>query len=231
MKKVLSVLFILCAIFLLTLSSASANIITTYNDIYQNWPGQVTGDPSNPLYMPNDEYGVPKVNSLTVTTDDNGYLLEIAVNMKQWLLGDSLFINTDGTGTWDSWDYYVYGKNYKTGIFSSVASDYTYTYSTHGRIGHANGIATGLTSAIGLLSYDWTGRSIVNGHEVWDTMNYHDLIYTFDGTIQLEKGYIIGYTPECANDVILVPEPSQMLLLGMALIGLAGVGRRKFFRK
>jgi hypothetical protein len=230
MKKILVAFLFLGAFFLVTLTSAHANIITTYADNYANWPGQITGDINSPLYKPNDEYGVPEIKSLTLTTDDDGYLLGISLNMKHWELDDALFINT-GNSTWDSWDYYVYGTNYKTGKFSSVASDYTYSYATHGRTGHANGIATGLTPAIGLISYNWTGRTIVNGHEVWDVNGYHDLIYTFDGTIQLEKGFTIGYSPECANDVFLVPEPSQMLLLGMALVGLAGVGRRKFFKK
>ena len=46
-------------------------------------------------------------------------------------------------------------------------------------------------------------------------------------------GFHWGMT--CANDVIEgaapVPEPATMLLLGTGLIGLAGLGRRKFKKK
>lgn len=48
--------------------------------------------------------------------------------------------------------------------------------------------------------------------------------------------FIIGFSPTCANDVIYekvptVPEPGPMLLFGAFMIGMATIGKKKYFKK
>ena len=105
-----------------------------------------------------------------------------------------------------------------------MPDEYTYKFATapylplNGRWGHPAGIETGDLDPIGGL----TGV-------VWNE-NANTLTYSFENAgITLYDNFQIGYSEWCANDVILTPEPSVLLLLGLGLVGVAAL-RRKFHK-
>ena len=234
MNKFLNLLF--ASVLIVALSAGSGFTDTfTYGDNYANWPGQNTS-------MTSDGNGTPLISGAEVVVSGNkdnpGFLQSITIFETGRRVWDSLFINTgiDG-GSWDSWDYIVYDKDAAgnaggnpepfpvddSGLYS-VADSYVYEIAEKNgtRIGHANGIKDdgALTLTAGLL----------------DSITYIDsnLVYTFnDSSIALDSNFVIGYTPWCANDVFLtpVPEPATIFMFGLGLIGLAGLGRKKFFKK
>jgi hypothetical protein len=248
MKKILVTFLMLGGIFLITLGSANAGSFTfndtkTSGEYVTNWSDQPTATETNwGLHHINwttaDEFGRPTVDAVTITTTD-GFLTQLDFSELNKPTAqnepDAIFISNDGV--WNSWDYYIesyYVYNFKTKIYTLMTDfysvndedDYTYTYGTNGRsvagpdgIGHASGIDHAdltLVADIATSTYDGS-----------------DLIIYLSNYIEITQGAWIGFTPKCANDVTLnhIPEPTQMLLLGTALIGLAGIGRKKFFKK
>lgn len=209
MKKYLKVFGLAVAMLFILAGSALAYSIT-YQDNTNSWPGYTPY-----LY---DSIGSPQIESMTITIGDSTNNLEtVVLNITNRRVSDSLFINTGGEGPYEAWDWYVRDLSLTDSgaTLYSVGAEYIYEITAYPyRPNHPVGFESGITEAtLGLLA------SVVGTDAT--------LTYSFNPGIVLGEGFVIGYTPDCANDVIITPEPSILLLLGLGLLGLAGV-RRKF---
>jgi hypothetical protein len=230
---------------------------TTLNhpDTEKYWPGYafVTND---------DDIGNPEILSMDVTWDNvSGFLQKVVINLNTTttIRFDSLFIDTSYNSTdtnWQDWDYFVHTKStsasdgidqgsttdvvgdipQSTGLYAvkpSFAAPQGYTTvktTTSGvRQGHPNGIdADYLTLLNGGFAGTYANKKIT-----------YDFSGLGDNSISVKYGFAIGYSPWCANDVILAthvgatptPEPATMLLFGAGLAGFAGVARIRKNRK
>jgi hypothetical protein len=224
MKKLFLVSLFLMIATVSMIGIASANIIYTYNDDTIYWPGHpytgIVSPPQYPDWNNLDNYGSPLVSGLAIETSDTGYLLSIKIFETDRVLYDSLFINLDSSKDskgYEGWDLYVSSDWNRTQMYNVDENNYTYLYAQIGRIGHPSGIATGLTPLNGELF------SLIYDGSV--------LTYTFNGDILLGNDFAVGYSMACANDVILTPEPSILLLLGSGLLGLIATRRKNWLKK
>jgi hypothetical protein len=241
MKKIL----ILFALLLLAVPASGE--VFTFGDTQNYWPTWGNGTADNAT----DTIGSPNFTGGTVTVD-GGYIKNITFSGTGFShyadvvnIGD-LFI---GVGADKNWDYVVstYSAN---GIKDIAGSRSVFAVNTSMEKPNSGYILSGTDN-----SGNWAGYNIRDSHPIAYNVNgltamanysvyfggygTSDTSITYDFTnggqysgLSVGAGPLyIGQTVSCANDVVFeqvsVPEPSSMLLLGLGLITLSGIVRKK----
>jgi hypothetical protein len=225
-------IFLFSILFSIAISSQAIGTTINFGDNANNWPGWGT-PPENSV----DTIGVPDFTGGYVIVEGD-LLTSITFyytgsTTSGWSLlepGD-LFIDVGADQTWD-WVIQPVGNIY------NLTSNPSYIITGNDNVGPWAGYNIRNNHPFAAILTDETldGTAYFSGWQTLTSAN-QPLYSTFNG-FSIDIGsdpFIIGWTVNCANDVVYetvnpVPEPATIFLLGSGLLGV-GITLRKRFPK
>ncbi|GEM_PF-1788717 len=242
MKKI----FLIILILMFSVGVVHAEVIT-FSDNVVHWPGWTNGNDDATDHIGDiDFYG----GDIII---DRGYLDKITfryMNGNATLMPMDLFLDTDHDHVWDYVVKLYLGKNtshnyllpgyydiYHISVPKNAKDVYVTAWltpdpSTH-REGHPVALKEYPSSSIGQAYFSgWQADPLGNSLESY--FDFPSRLIALD----LDEGFILSWTVQCANDVIYydypgthtlshAPEPSTLLLVSLGFLGLEFWRRRR----